>query len=46
MPLHSIIDGTEKLLTDENNYIIGKALHKTVAVPQPIQQTIGHHIPA
>jgi hypothetical protein len=31
--------------TDENNDIIGKALHKTVAVPQPIQQTIGHHIP-
>jgi hypothetical protein len=35
---------TEKFPTDEDNYIIGKALHKTVAVPQLIQQTIRHHI--
>jgi hypothetical protein len=25
--------------------IIGKALHKSVAIPQPILQTIGQHIP-
>jgi hypothetical protein len=38
-------DGTDKFPIYENIYIIGKTLHKTVAVPQPIQQTIGHHIP-
>jgi hypothetical protein len=37
--------GTKKFPTDENNYIIGKALLKAVAVHQPIQQTIGHHNP-
>jgi Mg2+/Co2+ transporter CorB len=34
-----------KFPTEENNYITGKVLHKTVVVPQPIQQTICHHIP-
>jgi hypothetical protein len=42
--LTQITDGTEKFPTDENNYIIGTALHKTIAVPQLIQQTIPHHI--
>jgi hypothetical protein len=36
---------TEKFPSDDNNYIIGKTMHKTFAVPPPIQQTIGHHIP-
>jgi hypothetical protein len=27
-----------------DNYIIGKALHKAVAAPQPILHTIGYHI--
>jgi hypothetical protein len=35
--LTQITDGTEKFSSDVNNY-------KTVAVPQPIQQTIRHHI--
>jgi hypothetical protein len=43
--LHQITDGTEKYPTDENDYIIGKALHELIAVPQPIQQTIILHIP-
>jgi hypothetical protein len=42
--LTQITDGTEKFSSDVNNYIIGEALHTAVAVPQPIQQTIRHHI--
>jgi hypothetical protein len=43
-PLHLITDGTKKFPTDENNNIIRKALQKTVAAPQLIQQTIDHNI--